>query len=225
MYQAAYYIEVITGILAIGVILFSRIRNAISLGWFVLFVILVDLLSKYAIIRLPNGEYSNHYYYNLARIPEVLLLIWVWHWQMAGGHKKPLVPITLTILWSGFAMANLLFIQGFYVLNTTSFLLGSLIAIGLGSTRLFAIVDHNKIGKQTGNPQIWFWGGIIIGNAFSFAYRVFEPLTQFSNKSLFQSSVIVAAILKYLFISIAFILILQKKTTSPGHGQHSTTGP
>lgn len=224
MYQTAYNIEIITFFLALLALIFARGKENTLYAILILYAISIDLCSKIAIIELPDGNRSNHYYYNLARIPEILFIIYTWRRCMGNDLHKKYVPLILSVGWLCFALINLFFVQGLYILNTGTFLLASAIIISLSAIFLFATADKKLTEPLLKVPGMWFWTGLLISNAFSFTYRVFEPLTRFGNSALFQSSVVVGAIIKYLFISIAFILMLQKRFSTVKNGQYHNSG-
>lgn len=97
-------------------------------------------------------------------------------------------------------------------MNTYTLLLGGLISIFLSIWILYTQVNlHSTPGSYYLQPIIWFWSAILISSTFTFAYRVIEPFTKFNNQKLFTATVVVAAIIKYIAISIAFILAYLKK--------------
>lgn len=183
----------------------SRQRWWRSLCFYVLYSVLSDFLSMYFFIIDPMGKRSNHYYYNFAYIGEILLYgVAFYSWQRRQAFSKGFLLVCG--LWFIFAMANLLFIQGVYILNTYSFLVSYIVIMLSASYQMFQVISQSQGHHSYKLASFWVWMACLLSAVFSFAYRVFEPGLGFNNPLLFNAIIVTAAIVKYLFIAIAFCI-------------------
>lgn len=74
IYYIAYYSEILCGILALYWLFSKGPNNLKPAIFYIIFCVGIDLLSRYAGIKMPDGLKNNHYYYNIAFVVEIILL-------------------------------------------------------------------------------------------------------------------------------------------------------
>ena len=215
MIALAYSAEWLSAILAILVLLFRRQPRFVWAAIYVVFVVVVDTLSRYATMPTPEGTMSNHYYYNIAFIVEVLLFL-VASYRFGNPSKQSrFIHLLIVLCWLAISIANLTLGQGFYAMNTQSFLAGYLLFVLISLFHLFAVINETNDQRRLLRPGFWFWSSALIAAAISFTYRVVEAPLQSSLAELFFYTIITAAIVRYLLFAISFGLLLLQRHEKP----------
>jgi hypothetical protein len=205
MINFAYYSEWLAGAVAFFMLFKLSDRKLLPLIIYILFVVIADYCSRFASIVLDDGTKSNHYYYNISYIIQIVLfIILVQYWKKPPIAKRS-VFVSLISLWLIFSLLNLFVLQGFYILNTWSFLAGYIIIIVLSTLQLFELVQDNEKKSILTQPGFWIWTAFILSATFSFAYRVFEPIMRFSSSKLFLYIIVSSAILKFSMLTIGLL--------------------
>ncbi len=212
MYSIAFALEGIVSVLALILLLKKRNYKFLILTIYIIFSTTSDLLSKFAFITLSNGKRSNHYYFNLEFIIEISLLILLFfNWSKIEKIHKSNNYVWFLGIWLTVSIANLISIQGFFILNSYTFLVGYLVSVIVSLSMIFITFNNSVTNSLLKNPEIFIWIGILISASASFTYRVVEPLLNFNNQSLFTTIIVTSAIIKYIFISIGFIIYLNHR--------------
>jgi len=214
MVSLAQSAEWLAAIIAIAALFTPLRKSAGILLLYIIYCTLQDYCSRFAGMRINGGTTSNHYYYNLCYIFEMLLLIgasyaWI-------GHRK--IHLALAVLWVTIAIANIAFGQGLWIMNTYSLIVGYIISSGLAIWHMWKLSNEEQQDNISKTGRYIIWVGILIACLFSMAYRVAKPLTNYDNKVLFNSIIRTAAIIKYTLLAIGIVFLWRHQRIAVQYG-------
>ncbi len=213
MKDIAYYTEWLAGLVAFLLLFHKQGKTYRYLILYILFVVIADYCSKFAVI-IVDGIKTNHYYYNIIFIVQLILFVLIFKDWKKATMIKPGSLVGLIIFWLCFSTINLFFVQGFYILNSWTYMLGYGITIVFSSIQLFDLVQDPRKSSLFKHPSFWIWSAFLLSATFSFAYRTFEPIIKFSSSRLFYYIIVSSAILKYVMVTIGLLCVFRKNSNS-----------
>lgn len=197
------------GAFIISLFCYQKIRDK-PLLWFIpflLFIVLVELSGLY--ITREIGV-SNTRLFNFTIPVEHFFYTYIFY----KNFKTPLfrkIAQSLLVFIPLFALFNMIFIQGFILLNTNILLVGSCIMILLCC---FYFVDLFKRDEEillVREPLFWITTGLLVFNMGELSYNLFMDYilkNRFDSKALLFLSIISLLIyVLYTFISIGLLCI------------------
>ena len=204
-----YYFEI--GALLISVVFLYKFNNQ-PLRWFLPFLLLMvctEFTGRY--IRKILGH-PNTWIYNITIPVEYLFYGLMIAALCRTASFKNFIFYSMA-LFSAFIIINLLFIQGFTVLNTNILKAGSCLMIifsGIGLVDLFTNDDHDSL---LSNPLFWICAGVLFFNTGEFLYNfLFDILLKKNWDKTAKAFASINNKLIYVLYSCISIAIICSKT-------------
>ena len=121
------------------------------------FLLLIMILSVLEIIGNVIGFiYSNnHFFFNIIYAIELTLVPWFFNYWVKFAWIKRIVRVYV-LLFPLFVLINTIWIQGFFTLQTFSFVLGGSFILLLSIAYLGQLYTHEETQNIFRNPVFWF---------------------------------------------------------------------
>jgi len=151
------------------------LKNFAVYLWATLFIEGFCILWK-DFINLHNTAFwhynkSNGWIYNLYFIPLYCFYTYFFSVVLKPLHIKPVIRL-LAIAFTGFAIFNLLFLQGIYAINTFTIVAGCILVIFLSACYWYYLVTTDDVPVQLKVPDFWIVCGAFICHLGIFAYYI-----------------------------------------------------
>lgn len=139
-------------------LIFSYRRFAV----FIIFISVLETIGNY----LAFKGIKNHFFFNIIYAIELTLIpLFFKYWLQSAGFKK-IIEI-FVFVFPLFVLVNTLWIQGFFTLQTYSFVLGGSFILLLSVAYLWELYSNEESKTIIRNPPFWF----------SLAYLIYFAVT------------------------------------------------
>ena len=200
-----YYFEILAFITS-AVFLFKA--NNSSLRWFPFFLFFIVAVEFTAMYIRQVLHQPNVWLYNFSIPVEYLFFGLIFFANLQSPSNRYLARWFL-ILFAGFAIFNIAFIQGLGKFNSNIVLTGSFFMILLSALMLFEIYLKDQSHTIWIEPLFWIAAGVLLFNAGEFTYNLLSHYL--INKEIDKAAQFFASInnklifVLYSFLTIGFI--------------------
>jgi hypothetical protein len=166
----------------------------------IFFVEAMALLWKYYFVTLPNWPYSksNLWLYNSFLVPQYLLYLAVYYRVIASPLLKRVI-VALAVLFTLFAIVNILFIQDIHSINSYTLAFASCIVIFLTVAYFEQLRKQEEVIRLTDHPMVWISLGAFVYHAADLPYLL-------GLNYLIRTNVALAVALFYIYLALNCVM-------------------
>jgi hypothetical protein len=122
---------------------------------FAFFIILLCIMETIGNAIGFFGKINNHFFFNILYAVELTGLPFFFNQWLRRVYIKKIIPVFF-YLFPLFIIANTLWVQGFFTLQTYSFVLGGSFVLALSVSYLWQLYTNEEFEIIIHNPVFWF---------------------------------------------------------------------
>lgn len=144
--------------LVVGLKSYKRIKPEYKvLVWLVLITFIMDGVSTFFWLKKMNNTFISNFH----TLIQFLLISYIYQIHFKGFIKKNTIAI-INVAFTSVWLINMMFGQGFFLMNTYTKTLESIILIIFSLNSFYQFARELKVERLGSNPMFWFSSGILI---------------------------------------------------------------